>query len=172
MSTKSKHFETNPEFQDLFEFRSLEEERSHNAQMISYRILSEVERVCEELKINKKQLAERVGSSPSYITQLFRGAKHVNMDIMARFEEALELSFAINAKMDGETQKDFVFNQVEKLNIKSCKHNQIYWTSFQAHAGTAGCPDNKLAADAVSGTADLLQRIYVSAQHENKQKAS
>ena len=131
MNTKLKNLKVNPEFEDLFAFKNKDEERKHNAQMISYRVLSEVNRTCEERNINKKQLATMVGASASYITQLFRGTKQVNMDVMGRFEEALDICFVIHAMPDMESNTDFVFNLVDKLGVRSCKHKQRYWTSFE-----------------------------------------
>lgn len=95
MSTKSSSTAIQPGFEDLFAFSSEEDKLDHRAQMISYRVLSEVETICEEKGINKKELAEMVNTSASYITQLFRGDKHVNTSIMAKFEEALEMRFEI-----------------------------------------------------------------------------
>lgn len=69
----------------------------HKAQMLSYRFLSEVERVCEKKKISRSELADLVGTSKSYITQLFRGNKRVNMDMLAKFENVLGITFKIKA---------------------------------------------------------------------------
>jgi transcriptional regulator with XRE-family HTH domain len=66
--------------------------------MISYRVLSEVEKFCEDKKISKKDLAERVDTSLNYITELFRGTKLVDTYIMAKFEEAMDVSFEIGLK--------------------------------------------------------------------------
>jgi transcriptional regulator with XRE-family HTH domain len=96
MNTKSKNFKVAPEFEKLLSFSSEEEKLEHRAQMISYRILSEVEKICEERDIKMKELARMVNTSASYITQLFRGAKQVNTSIMARFEESLNLMFDIH----------------------------------------------------------------------------
>ncbi len=112
MNTKLNNMKVNPEYEALFSFGSKKEKIEHDAQMISYRILSEVEKVCEENKINKKTLAEMVGTSRSYITQLFRGTKQVNTDIMARFEEALNISFQIKVKLNKESQKAYPAKQM------------------------------------------------------------
>ena len=103
MNIKLNNIVINPEYNNLFEFKNDKERLEHNAQMISYRILSEVEKVCNEKKIKKKDLANMIGTSKSYITQLFRGAKSVNTLVMAKFEEALDFSFNINIKLDEES---------------------------------------------------------------------
>ena len=63
-----------------------------------FRFLSIIEIRCEELGWNRKQLAEKVGTSASYITQLFRGDKLVNMLTLAKFQKALGLEFEIGEK--------------------------------------------------------------------------
>lgn len=86
------------EYKDLFKFDSKEDELEHKAQMLSYRFLSEVEKECDKRKISRAELAEMVGTSRSYITQLFRGSKRVNMGVLAKFEYALNITFNIKAK--------------------------------------------------------------------------
>ena len=74
-----------------------QDQADHVAQMISYRILSEVERLCDEKGINRKELAEKLRTSASYITQLFRGHRRINMDLIAKIEGILEIQFEIKA---------------------------------------------------------------------------
>lgn len=88
----------NPEYKDLFTFKNKEDELEHKAQMISYRFLSEVEKACDRKKISRAELSEMVGTSRSYITQLFRGSKRVNMDLLAKLEDALGITFQIKGK--------------------------------------------------------------------------
>jgi ribosome-binding protein aMBF1 (putative translation factor) len=96
MNIKCNDINVNPEFEDLLSFKSENEKIEHMAQMISFRILSEVEKLCEEKKISKKELAAKVGTSGSYITQLFNGTKSVNTSIMAKLENALDIKFEFN----------------------------------------------------------------------------
>ncbi|MDB5246423.1 MAG: helix-turn-helix domain protein [Segetibacter sp.] len=112
MNTKLNNIQVNPEFDDLFSFESKEDKTEHDARMISYRFLSEVEKICEEKNIKKKDLAEALGTSRSYITQLFRGNKQVNTYILAKLEDALDISFEINAKLNEDTKEDFLAKQL------------------------------------------------------------
>lgn len=122
MNTKLNNVQINPEFEDLFSFQSKEEKIEHDAQMISYRFLSEVEKVCEEKKIKKKDLAETLGTSRSYITQLFRGNKQVNTYILAKLEDALDISFEINAKLNEDTKEDFLAKQLPVSFFNNKRH--------------------------------------------------
>jgi len=86
---------TNPEFADLFESSSQEDEIRHEARVIMYRFMSEVERLIDEKNINKKELASLIGTSPSYITQLFKGNKLLNLETAAKFQRAFNIKFDI-----------------------------------------------------------------------------
>jgi len=88
---------TNPEFADLFESSSQEDEIRHEARVIMYRFMSEVERLIDEKNINKKELASLIGTSPSYITQLFKGNKLLNLETAAKFQRAFNIKFDIKA---------------------------------------------------------------------------
>jgi transcriptional regulator with XRE-family HTH domain len=102
----------NPTYENLFSFDNAADKLEHDAQMISFRVLSEVEKICIHKSINKKKLAEMVGTSSSYITQLFRGTKSINTQIMAKFEEVLDMSFEIRVKLNEETYADFLGKQL------------------------------------------------------------
>src|SRR5687768_12903058 len=134
MNTKSNKVQVNPEYADLFSFSNDKDRIEHNAQMISYRILSEVERVCDAKLIKKKDLAVLVGTSKSYITQLFRGTKQVNMQILARFEETLGISFEINSKLHEETNDEYLSKYLGSILDK---HRMVtddcVWHFFSSH---------------------------------------
>lgn len=76
---------------------------SFDTRMIMYRFLSEVERIIEERGINRKTLARMLNTSPSYITQLFRGNKIINLETLAKIQKALGISFEISATLEGES---------------------------------------------------------------------
>lgn len=73
------------------------EDFEHDARMIMYRFLSEVERITDEEKISRKSLAGMIGTSASYITQLFRGNKLINMLTLAKIQKKLNIKFEIKA---------------------------------------------------------------------------
>lgn len=68
--------------------------------MIQMRFMSEVEKLMEIQNVNKKQLAERIGTSASYITQLFRGNKTLNLETVAKFQHVFGYKFGIEIKKD------------------------------------------------------------------------
>jgi len=83
-------------FQNLLEPASREEKLELETLMLSARFLSAVEQVCQKRNILKKDLALMIGTSPSYITQLFRGNKIINLETIARMQLALNIEFKIN----------------------------------------------------------------------------
>lgn len=119
------------EFEDIFTFKSEEEEIEHERQMIMFRFLSEVERVyidqTGEKKLNKKKLAEKIGKTPSFITQLFNGNKNLNFDILAKFQKALDIKFEVKARESFEASA--VFNN-DSFDSYRQKHftNEGFWT--------------------------------------------
>lgn len=111
MTTKLNHIIINPEYESLFSFKSEEEKTEHHAQMISYKILSEIEKICDEKEIKKKDLADMIGTSRSYITQLFNGTKSINTYTMAKFENVLNVTFEIRLRLNEESYGDFIGKQ-------------------------------------------------------------
>ncbi|SFE97815.1 Helix-turn-helix [Chitinophaga sp. CF118] len=125
MSIKSNNIVINPEYESLFSFENEAERTEHNAQMISYKVLSEIEKVCNEKNINKQKLAAMVGTSKSYITQLFRGTKSINTHIMEKFEDALNISFEIKVKLNEESYSDFLGKQLSLDILSSVDLNDL-----------------------------------------------
>ncbi len=85
-------------FDDLFASRSAEEVIEDEAALLMFRFLSIIETKRKKLRWTRRQLAEKIGTSPSYLTQLFRGDKLINMLTLAKFEKALNIDFEITEK--------------------------------------------------------------------------
>ncbi len=105
----NEKYSINPEFEDLFKFSNQEEELEHDAKMIMFRFLSELEKINIDKSIKNKDLAEIFGSSKSYVTQLLRGDKLINLLKLAKLENAYNITFEIKAKHNAE-------NYVEEIN--------------------------------------------------------
>ncbi|WPP53600.1 helix-turn-helix domain-containing protein [Catalinimonas niigatensis] len=99
MNTNLKNKEEIQEaFKDLFEFEDEKEEIKHRARILMFRFLSEVEKIVEKKKLKKKDLAKMIGTSPSYVTQLFRGDKLINLETLAKLQKVLGIEFVIKSK--------------------------------------------------------------------------
>ncbi len=55
--------------------------------------LSEIEAAMVKKKITRKLLAQMIGTSPSYLTQVFRGDKPLNFMTLAKMQKALNVGF-------------------------------------------------------------------------------
>ncbi len=108
-------------FGGLFKNGTGQENRDHAAQMLSFRYLSEIERLMQESGMTKRQLAERMDTTPGYITQLFRGDRLLNFDMLARIEEALSVKFSADARQPAALPVEFDYNDAS-LPIKPARH--------------------------------------------------
>lgn len=101
MNTKSKNpIKFKEAFDALFNGFSEEEKLKSDERLLMFRLLDIVERKREEYGWSRKELAQAVGTSASYITQLMRGDKLVNIPILAKFQKALNFEYVISEKSD------------------------------------------------------------------------
>lgn len=77
--------------------KNMTSEIKHLTQMLMYRFLSEIERITDERSISRKNLASKIGVSPSYLTQLYRGVKPLNIETLAKIEMVLDFRFDVKA---------------------------------------------------------------------------
>jgi ribosome-binding protein aMBF1 (putative translation factor) len=78
---------------EILKFKGEKEKIEFEMEMIHLDIMNEIEERMEGMK--KKDVAKKVGTSASMITQLFAGDKIINLDLMARFQRALNFKFEI-----------------------------------------------------------------------------
>jgi transcriptional regulator with XRE-family HTH domain len=112
MKFKEK-FNINAEFEGLFTEKSKEEELEHEAKMIMFRFLNELEKMNSEKPIKKKDLAKSLNTSASFITQLYRGDKLINLLTLAKIQDAYNITFEIKAKLNTKINKT---EKVQKMN--------------------------------------------------------
>ena len=118
MNMKLKN-KINPEFEDLFSFASKEEEIEHEAKMLMFQFLDKVQKIADEKNLNRKKLAKKIGTSASYITQLFRGNKLVNITTLAKFQK--ELDFKFNISIENENVEEINESDIEAYLNKIVK---------------------------------------------------
>jgi transcriptional regulator with XRE-family HTH domain len=71
-----------------------------------FRFLDIVERKREKRGWSRKELAKKVGTSASYITQLMRGDKLINMLTLAKMQKALNIKFDISELVSYQEQTE------------------------------------------------------------------
>lgn len=91
------HEEIRDKFQELFEEKNETEGISHDAYMLMAGYLSEIEKTLSKKGLNKKILAERIHTSPGYLTQVFRGDKPLKFITLAKIQRALKIRFKVES---------------------------------------------------------------------------
>lgn len=97
MNSQGKNH-SNSDLDSLFEFKSEKEELKHEAYMLMFKFLSEIERITE-YTVQKKDLAKALNSSRSFVSQLFSGEKLASLSMLAKLQKAYNLSFEVKAKL-------------------------------------------------------------------------
>ena len=97
MNTKSSS-DIKTKFKSLIAHDSVESEIDHDAHILMAGFLSEIERVQKQKNISRKSLAERINTSASYLTQVFRGDKPLNFVTIAKIQKTLDIRFDIQAR--------------------------------------------------------------------------
>jgi transcriptional regulator with XRE-family HTH domain len=90
-------YDIQKQFQDLIRKSDETVDIDFLADMIMYRFLSEIEILTDERKMTRKELAQLIGTSASYITQLYRGTKLLNLTTIAKLEKVFDITFEIKA---------------------------------------------------------------------------
>lgn len=106
MSTKLLNNNTNYSkisegFNDIFKFDNEKDKLELDSKIISAKFLSEIQISAEKKGIkNRKDLAKLIGTSASYLTQLYRGNKVLNLLMLAKIQKALNIKFEISLNYD------------------------------------------------------------------------
>ena len=79
---------------------------AYETRMLMYRFVSIIDEAMEHQCITKKELASRIGTSASYITQLFNGNKIINLQTLAKIQNALDIEFHITKESEAEELKN------------------------------------------------------------------
>lgn len=81
---------------NLLEEMSEEESLEIKARVLAMQFLGLVDEKMKETGKTKKELAEQIGSSVSYLTQLFRGDRKPSWEILAKMSLPLGLEFKVS----------------------------------------------------------------------------
>ncbi len=114
----NKRIDIEDEFSSLFEFKSEDEELKHDANMLMFKFLSELERVTEDTLL-QKDLAEALNTSKSFISQLYKGNKLANLTTLAKLQKAFNITFDIKGRSNNESvQKPLIEIRQNALDYK------------------------------------------------------
>jgi transcriptional regulator with XRE-family HTH domain len=84
------------EFDKVFTFENEQDQIEVDAHSIMAMFLSEAQEIADKNGIKRKELAKKIGTSASYLTQLFRGHKLINLITIAKLQKALDIKFKIS----------------------------------------------------------------------------
>lgn len=127
MNTKSSNKDLDKiqeEFNKLFSFGSEEEKHEANASLLMARFLSKIQEVTDERNINRKDLAEMIGTSASYLTQLYRGNKNLNFLTLAKIQNALDIEFEVSLKGENKDISKLSDKEIEPFLNKWIKEKE------------------------------------------------
>lgn len=113
-------------FKDFFTPQNEEEQLLINAHTLAGYFLVEIENILISQKINQKELADKIGTSPSYLSQVFHGDRLINFKTLAKIENALGIKFKINAetKFD-EFEDDEINTNISYLNLVDMSESTV-----------------------------------------------
>lgn len=105
------------------------EKIEHDAQILIFQFLGRIDQAMKDQNISKKKLAQNVGTSASFITQLFRGDRKPNWSMLAKMSQVLNLEFKVMTdEMIQERLKEEIMDYHRKwahtqqyLNLKNQK---------------------------------------------------
>lgn len=109
----------------------------------------EVCRLMEEQNISRKQLAERMNTSPAYITKILRGNVNFTFETIAKIACALNADFRFSfcENTGTETVVRFPYRSAAHIDYKTANRPLIVsevikdWTDNEKAAGFATCPE-------------------------------
>jgi transcriptional regulator with XRE-family HTH domain len=95
------------ELESLLTFNNEEEKLELEATLLHLKFIKIIEAIMKQEGLSKADIASKLSTSKSYITQLFTGDKLLNIKMMARIQQVLDINFEVVSE-----RKHPVFNAV------------------------------------------------------------
>lgn len=97
-----------------------EEQINLDEYILMAKYLSEIENILIEKSLTKKALANKIGTSPSYLTQVFRGDKPLNFKTLAKIKTVLNIHFEVH----------IIKNEIQNISKTKLNKEEKEWMSF------------------------------------------
>ncbi|SMN11068.1 hypothetical protein SPBRAN_1308 [uncultured Candidatus Thioglobus sp.] len=82
--------------------------------------LTQIEQALDQQSMTQKELAHKIGTSASYISQFFNLNKLINFKTLAKIELALDISFELKqSNVDSMENKNNIIQTREKFSISN-----------------------------------------------------
>jgi len=95
------------QFSDLLTSKTSEAKLKRDAKILMAGYLSEIERLYKNDGLNRKDLAEKINISESYLSQVFTGKKPLNFITLAKIKNALQIRFRVNGEFLSQKKTSF-----------------------------------------------------------------
>ncbi len=92
---QTKKQEIEAKFNSFFSRLTIENPIEFVAETIHADFICLIEQIMKEQGLSYKELAEKLGTSKGYVSQLFNGKKLVNLEMIARLQKVLDIQFEI-----------------------------------------------------------------------------
>lgn len=101
-------------FESLFE--NFENDYENEAKILASKILSEISEIADRKDLKRKNIADLIGTSASYLTQLYRGNKILNLITLAKLKNKLDLNIEIKITENfyDDLNSDFNYKNIKK----------------------------------------------------------
>ena len=106
---------------------TVSEELALDELLLMAKFLSEIEQQQKLKDIDRKTLAKLIGTSPSYLTQVFRGDKPLNFKTLTKIQTVLNIRFELSVI----TLSEEIQNKSDKLPLKTSKSRILATESSQ-----------------------------------------
>lgn len=103
--------------QSALEFGSDVEKLKFETEMLHLDTMKVIEVLMKQKRMNKKELAHKLGVSQSFITQLFTAEKLINYKILAKLQRIFETKFSL----DTTSWQSYSFDDISNLFPFECK---------------------------------------------------
>lgn len=108
--------------QNLLNFETDDEKIDFETEIIHIEIINQIINIMEERNLSKVELAKALGTSKSYITQLFSGDKILNIKLLAKFQRVFNIKFKISCKPMENIESNILFKSSPEENFKFDVH--------------------------------------------------
>ena len=108
--------------------------------LVSLRIMKEVDRFLDYEKLSNKDLANKLGYSESYISQLMSGVKNVNVSLINKLEKNFSTKF--DFKIYLKSEEVFLHKLDERINFNI--HINLNMFTLNSQQSTFTVKQNKM----------------------------
>ena len=102
------------ELAEIMAFQSEKDREAFEAEKLHLRVMGIIRERMEEIGMNRKELADRLGTSKAYVSQLFSGDTLINFKTLSKMEVILggrfKIQFVSNYSAFDSAQNDIGFS--------------------------------------------------------------